>query len=67
MPGWWAPDDDNDGPVDVPQLEVEDRPNPVVGVLLGPDGWPLVELLERAMGFHPGPREPSRTVRAEGW
>lgn len=70
MPGWWSPDDDNEQPADCPTVEVEDWPNPVVAVLLGPDGDPIVELLERPslpLGFHPGPRIPSRLVRAEGW
>lgn len=67
---WWQPlDPDDDGEArdsDPPALEVEDTPNPVVGVLLGPDGEPLVRLYERprlAMGYQPGAREPSRTER----
>jgi hypothetical protein len=70
MPGWWAPDDDNDLRTEPPPIEVEDTPNEVVGELLGPDGEPIVWLLERAvvpMGFRPEPKTPSRVVRGEGW
>lgn len=52
---------------DPPNLEVEDTPNPVVAVLLGPDGDVISRLYERpriAMGYIQG-KEASRIERPQ--
>lgn len=62
---WWCLPDDEFPESDPPQLEVEDTPNPVVAVILGPDGEVVSRMYERpriAMGYHPA-KEASRIER----
>lgn len=59
---------DEESEVFPPELTLEPEPNPVVAMLLEPDGQPVSLLYERprvAFGFRPGRKEPSRIKRVE--
>lgn len=55
---WFDGHDDEQllAPPAIGDLSVDDDPNPIIGVIVGPDGSDLLEVRERPqlpLGFHP--------------